>query len=140
MPESLEKSMYYGASPITFEKAKALRHSMTEAEKELWKVLSKNKFMGLRFKPQHPINRFIADFYCHLLKLVIEVDGGIHSLPENKDYDIQRSYEIEKWNIEIIRFTNDQVFSNKKLIIDKLYEVCKRRKAEFENYKEATNP
>jgi very-short-patch-repair endonuclease len=96
MSKSVENIMFYGASPVIFEKAKLLCESMTNAEKKLWDVLSNNKIMGLRFRSQHPINRFIADFYCHLIKLVIEVDGGIHNLPENKEYDIQRSFELEK--------------------------------------------
>jgi very-short-patch-repair endonuclease len=94
MNKSIGNNMFYDASPAIFEKAKLLRESMTDAEKELWNILSNNKFMGLRFRSQHPINRFIADFYCHSIKLVVEVDGGIHNLPENKEYDIQRSFEI----------------------------------------------
>lgn len=88
MKNDLNNSMFYGAKPHIFEKAKELRNNMTEAEKLLWGKLQKNKIMGLRFKAQHPIDIFIADFYCHKLKLVIEVDGGIHNLPENKEYEL----------------------------------------------------
>jgi very-short-patch-repair endonuclease len=91
---SVEISMFYGASPIIFERAKLLRESMTEAEKRLWLFLNKNKIMGLRFRAQHPIERFIADFYCHAIKLVIEVDGDIHKNQENQEYDIGRTAEL----------------------------------------------
>jgi very-short-patch-repair endonuclease len=55
---SIENTMFYGATPLIFERAIFLRESMTDAEKELMKVLCNNKFMGLRFKAQHPISRF----------------------------------------------------------------------------------
>jgi very-short-patch-repair endonuclease len=72
------RSMFYNAKPHIFEKANDLRKNLTEAEKILWFYLKKNKILGFRLKAQHPIERFIADFYCHNLKLVIEIDGGIH--------------------------------------------------------------
>jgi very-short-patch-repair endonuclease len=77
-----DKEMYYGATPETFEKAKVLRDTLTKAEKLLWNNLKGKKLMGFRFRRQHPIDIFIADFYCHELKLVIEVDGEIHKLRE----------------------------------------------------------
>ncbi|GAB4246991.1 MAG: hypothetical protein Tsb0034_26070 [Ekhidna sp.] len=72
------ENMFYGATPSIFEKAKMLRQNMTRQELILWKELSANKLLGLRFKAQHPIGNFIADFYCHKLKLVIEIDGDSH--------------------------------------------------------------
>jgi len=69
-----QTSMYFGAIPKLFEFAKELRNKMTPAELFLWEALRKNK-LGVRFKPQHPLDRYIADFYCHKVKLVIEVDG-----------------------------------------------------------------
>ena len=77
-------SMFYNAKPHIFEKAKMLRKNMTEAEQKLWGKLKREKMLGLRFRPQHPIDIFIADFYCHPIKLVIEVDGGIHQIERPK--------------------------------------------------------
>jgi very-short-patch-repair endonuclease len=131
MPKSIEHIMFYGASPAIFEKARVLRESMTEAEIELWRILSNNKFMGLRFRAQHPLDRFIADFYCHSIKLVIEVDGGIHELPENRDYDINRTNELAKWDIEVIRFTNEQVLKEISILTKELIRICNERKALF---------
>lgn len=101
--------MFYGANPKTFAKAKELRMAMTDAEQLLWAELSSNK-LGLRFKPQHPIDRFIADFYCHKLLLVIEVDGSIHDLQE--EYDLERTNELNKLGISVIRFSNEEVKNN----------------------------
>ncbi len=70
--------MFFGAKPAIFEKAKWLRENMTASEKILWDELKGHKILKLRFKPQHPIDAFIADFYCRKLKLVIEIDGGVH--------------------------------------------------------------
>jgi very-short-patch-repair endonuclease len=60
-----EKAMYYGAKPETFASAKILRNNMTSYEKILWERLKHRQVFGLKFRRQHPINFFIADFYCH---------------------------------------------------------------------------
>jgi very-short-patch-repair endonuclease len=65
--------------------------------------------LGLQFRRQHPINRFIVDFYCVKIKLVIEVDGNIHEIPENKVYDIGRSQILNDFGIRVIRFSNKQI-------------------------------
>ena len=70
--------MYYGASLEVMEKAKILGKSETDAEKILWERLRNKQLLGLKFRRQHPINIFIVDFYCHKIKLVVEVDGKIH--------------------------------------------------------------
>ena len=106
---SVEYPMYFGATPDIFKKAKELRKYETDAEKILWTKLNRNQIMGLQFRRQHPIDRFIADFYCAKIKLVIEVDGSIHELPENQDYDIGRSEILNDFGITVIRFSNEQV-------------------------------
>ena len=110
--KELQKDMYYGASHNTIGKAKELRKNMTEAEKLLWEHLKGKQLLGLRFRRQHPINIFIADFYCHSALLAIEIDGGIHEKAENKIYDIDREDEIEKYGISVIRFKNEDVLYN----------------------------
>lgn len=69
--------------------AKVLRGKMTPAEKLLWEELRGKKFMGLKFRRQHPVLVYIADFYCHSIKLIIEIDGGYHLgfLQMEKDLD-----------------------------------------------------
>lgn len=92
---------------------------MTESEQLLWNELRNNK-LGLRFKTQHPIKNFIADFYCHKAKLVLEVDGSIHQLEENKEYDIGRTFELEQLNIKVVRFTNQEVKADIKKVIENI--------------------
>lgn len=117
--------MFYKASPLIFERAKALRMNPTQAEKKFWDILRKKQILGLRFKHQHPINRFIADFYCHKIKLVIEVDGEIHDLSQNKERDENRTAELEEYGIEVMRFTNKEIFDEIELTKKKIEEKCK---------------
>jgi very-short-patch-repair endonuclease len=104
-----KSDMFYGASASIFAKAKNLRSNMTQSEQLLWGYLNNNQLRGCRFRRQHPIHVFIADFYCHTAKLVIELDGGIHDISEQKEYDSGRTYEIESFGLTVIRFTNEQL-------------------------------
>jgi very-short-patch-repair endonuclease len=108
---SVEYPMYFGAKPEIFKLAKELRKLETVAEKLLWSHLNTNQLMGLQFRRQHPINRFIADFYCPKIKLVIEVDGSIHDIPEYQAHDIGRSEVLNDFGITVIRFTNEQILN-----------------------------
>ena len=78
MQRSSLPEMFYGAKRSIFQNAKELREKMTGAEIQLWSRLNKSQ-LGVRFKRQHPIDIFIADFYCHKYKLVVEVDGEYHN-------------------------------------------------------------
>ncbi len=86
-------SMHYGAKKATFQFAYQLRKNLTPAEKFLWERLRK-KTMGVRFKCQHPAWIYVLDFYCHPLKLVIEVDGSIHLIEEIHQNDLDREVNL----------------------------------------------
>ena len=105
----MDRNMFYGAKPKIFEFAKFLRGNMTLAEKLLWNEIKDNK-LGHRFKPQHPANSFVLDFYCHKFKLAVEVDGENHK--NRTEYDAGRTYELENFGIKIIRFSNEEVINN----------------------------
>ena len=111
--------MHYGAAMETFQIAERLRRDMTTAEKILWERVCKSQ-LGVRIRRQHPIWKFIADFYCHEVKLVIEIDGGIHLISENKEYDISRDIILNDFKIEILRFTNDEVLTETDLVIERI--------------------
>jgi len=85
-----------GANSKLFEFAKANRKKQTPAEKILWDTLQNRKLDGYKFRRQHPISRFIADFYCHESKLIVEVDGGYHSGQEQAEIDKGRTHELEE--------------------------------------------
>ena len=124
-------SMFYNAKPHIFEKAKMLRTNMTEAEQKLWENLRGKKVLGLRFRPQHPIDIFIADFYCHVIKLVIEIDGGIHQSKSQKEYDFGREGELENWGLKVIRFTNKEIENEMNRVLEDIKQICLKRKSEL---------
>jgi acetylglutamate kinase len=94
-------NMFYGADPILFEKAEELRASMTQAEEIFWNVIKINQW-HLKFRRQHPIANYIADFYCHQVKLVIELDGGYHENKAVKIYDEARENHIRELGITVL--------------------------------------
>ncbi len=104
--------MHYGSDSFTFQKANQLRENMTEAENILWEKLRNKKFLGLKFRRQHPISRFIVDFYCHKYKLVIELDGKIHLKTEVGLNDKKREEELKEYGFNILRFRNEDILKN----------------------------
>ena len=123
--KELDKWMYFRAKPGTLETARILRKRMTPCEIILWEKLRGKQLLGLRFRSQHPIDIFIADFYCHKARLVIEIDGEIHE--GQIDYDDGREAEIEKYDIKVLRFTNDEVINDIDSVDNKITEVVKER-------------
>ena len=95
------------------EKARKLRRNMTLAEKKIWyELLAKDKLNGLRFLRQKPIDEYIADFYCHKLKLVIEIDGESHLAEGAREYDEHRTKVLNAYGIEVIRYTNEEILNH----------------------------
>ena len=112
--------IFQGASPEIFARAKELRKNMTPAEKMLWQRLRNYQLDGFYFRRQHPIKYFIADFYCAKADLIVEVDGGVHNDPDAQEWDINRTAELEKLGITVIRFTNEEVFNDIERVIQKI--------------------
>ena len=117
--ENINASFFYGASPEIFKRAGELRKNMTAAETALWKRLERKQVMGLRFRRQHPIAEFIADFYCHRVKLIVEVDGGMHKNIEVAQYDEGREFELRNMGIDILRFSNQEILTSTDTVIAK---------------------
>ena len=87
-----------------------MRLNPTPAERILWEALRMKKIDGLRFRRQHVIkDLFIADFYCHKLKFIIEVDGEMHNDELQKEKDAFRQSTLQEMGYEVMRFTNQQV-------------------------------
>ncbi|MDD3793703.1 MAG: DUF559 domain-containing protein [Candidatus Gracilibacteria bacterium] len=97
------------------ELSKELRKNQTESEGILWELLRNRKFNDLKFRRQHPFGRYVADFYCDEIKLVIELDGKIHE--NQKDYDAIRDEVIKTYGVNILRFNSEDVYNN----IDKIF-------------------
>ncbi|HKK81320.1 MAG TPA: endonuclease domain-containing protein [Prolixibacteraceae bacterium] len=131
MTDTIERGMFYGAKPPIFKKAEVLRKNMTECEKILWKRINNKRIMWYRFKPQHPIDIFIADFYCHKLRLVVEIDGEIHNESDRQLYDIGRTAEIERFDIKVIRYTNEDVKNRLSDVVKDIVNKCLDRAKEM---------
>ncbi len=108
--------MFLGADKLIFENAKAQRNNPTHAETILWAYLRQKPF-GHKFRRQHPISIYIADFYCHSLKLIIEVDGKIHDYTQVLEHDLERQKNLENEGIKFLRFKNAEVEKQLELVI-----------------------
>jgi imidazole glycerol-phosphate synthase subunit HisF len=126
------ENIFYGAVKPIFARAEELRKNPTEAEKLLWKHLKANR-LGVRFKRQHPVWMYIADFYCHELKLVVEVDGSIHSVKEVMENDIIRQEDIISLGIKVIRFTNAEIRTNINNVIERIQCIINELKTNGTN-------
>ncbi len=92
--------------------ARRLRKEMTEAEVVLWTFLRRRALQGYKFRRQHPIGPYIADFACVSARLVVEVDGATHWTPEELAHDAKRNTFLENAGWRVLRVTNLDVFEN----------------------------
>jgi very-short-patch-repair endonuclease len=121
----IEQPFYYDASIEIIRRAAALRKNQTDAEKVLWIAISKGQLNGLHFRRQHPINKFIVDFYCHEILLIIELDGDIHNKPEVAERDEGREHELRRLGLHVIRFSNYEVLNNLQQVLAKIKTFAK---------------
>ncbi len=97
-------------NPELKEKASQMRQDMTKAESLVWNIILKDDQTGYRFIRQKPLLNYIVDFYCHKLGLIIEIDGESHNY--QLDYDAQRSQKLTEYNLQVLRISNSDVYSN----------------------------
>lgn len=90
-------------------RSRSLPRNMTDAERQLWRILRMRQIPGHKFRRQVPLGRYIADFVCHEARLIIEVDGGQHALAGN---DIERTEFLESEGYRVLRFWNNEVLAN----------------------------
>jgi len=100
---------------------------MTDAEQLLWYCLRRKQLGGFRFRRQHPFERFVLDYYCCEVKLGIELDGGQHNEPDAKARDGQRTEFLESHGIQVLRFWNNEVFTNLEGVLQKVYDMLVER-------------
>ena len=116
--------MFKGAEKLLFEKASKLRTQQTFAEEILWNYLRTKPF-GLKFRRQHPFSLYILDFYCHSLKLAIEVDGSVHDIEEVKANDKIRQQHLENEGLVFLRFSNNEIRLNSEEAIQQIETFLK---------------
>ena len=118
----MAQELHKGAPPKHFYYSRENRKQPTRTEKILWTHLRNRKLRGFKFRRQHPISDFIADFYCHECKLIVELDGEYHNNIEQRQYDNGRTYEINELHIKVIRFTNREVLEDFNFVLSKIKE------------------
>ena len=123
MAESYNDNLHKEATGKLYQYGRELRQDSTDAEKLLWAELRNRRLKGLKFRRQHPLDKFIVDFYCNEKKLVVELDGALHDEKMNKDYDEARTALLAGLNVFVLRFRNEEVINNMKEVLKKISEV-----------------
>lgn len=112
------------SSPLLFEERvrvrRDLRINQTPTEHLLWQKIRGRQLLGLKFRRQHPIGSYVADFFCPPKKLVIEVDGDVHYFELQHAKDVTRTHYIESQGYTVIRFTNNDIRNNMNGVMDKI--------------------
>ncbi|MBD0350301.1 MAG: tryptophan synthase subunit alpha [Flavisolibacter sp.] len=121
------ENLHKNATPILYQYARELRQVSTKTEQLLWKQLRNNKLDGFKFRRQHPIDHYVADFYCHQKALVVELDGSVHDTLEAKDYDSARDKHFADLGINVLRFTNNEVEQNITAVLQKIKSMLKQQ-------------
>lgn len=111
-------TFHYGAKKSTFILAKKLRKNSTRAEKILWQLLRNRRFEGYKFRRQHPIWKYVVDFYCHQSRLVIETDGEAHDNADQIKNDSERDEFMEKMGLKVLRIKNEDLFNDQEKVLD----------------------
>lgn len=126
-----KKYVWQTANPVLYsqlkEKAKKMRDQPTEAENFLWTILSGKKLEGYKFRKQHIIDQYIADFVCLKQNLIIEIDGSVHSTQVQKEHDDFRTEKLNGLGFKVIRFSNKEVLKNYDNVLSKISEELKKQ-------------
>ena len=125
--------MYIPYNKTLTQKARQNRKNPTPAEKRLWyEVLSNKQLDNLKFTRQKPLSEYIVDFYCAELMLVIEIDGDTHA--DQEQYDKRRTENLNKYGIEVVRYTNAEVLNN----LEGVYQNLCERISVIKSFKSVT--
>lgn len=103
--------------------ARTLRKHQTKSEDIVWERLRGSRFHGAKFRRQAPFDRYVADFYCHSSKLVVELDGKQHL--DRADYDAARTEVIERMGVSVIRFTNEEVADDLDAVLARIHAALR---------------
>ena len=117
MAES-RKSPTWQVQPKTRERARALRHESTNAERMIWAALRAHRMGGAAFRRQVPVGPYIVDFLCHAARLIIEIDGGQHFESANQRRDARRTTLLAEKGFRVLRFNNYDVMTNRAGVLE----------------------
>jgi very-short-patch-repair endonuclease len=100
-----------------------MRSEDTRAEKRAWIQLKDRRTLGLKFRRQVPIDRYIVDFYCHQIRLIIEIDGGVHGRPEQAEWNAKKNQRLEELGYKVLRITNDDVLNHPDCLFETIHAL-----------------
>lgn len=103
----------------------SLRRNQTQAEHKLWYYVSRSQ-LGVKIRRQHGIGQYVADFYCHKAKLVIEIDGGVHLKPDVQERDREKELFFNELGLTVLRFTNQEILCNIEMVLAKIRSALQR--------------
>jgi very-short-patch-repair endonuclease len=112
--------MSRNTSPEVRAAARAMRRNPTPAERALWHVLRDRAVNGLRFRRQHPLDGLVLDFFCAEIGLCVELDGGVHDTPEQREKDAARTTHLGSRGIRVIRFRNEEVLQDMRSVLTRI--------------------
>ncbi len=111
---------------LLLSRARDLRKRQTDAERLLWRRLRARTLSSLKFRRQHPIGRYIVDFYCEQAGVAVEIDGGGHADEGQKRYDRRRTESLRRRQVRLLRFWNTDVLLNPDGVLERILEEVKR--------------
>jgi adenine-specific DNA-methyltransferase len=115
---------------VTLARARALRQEQTDAERKMWKLFHIRRFAGAKFRRNHPIGKYFADFCCLKARLIIEIDRGQHADETQAQYDRRRTVYVRSQGFRVIRFWNEQIFKESESVLERIYEALMKKTAE----------
>ena len=110
-------------APAILQRARDFRHPLTPPEAKVWQAVRKRQ-LGFKIRRQHPIGRFIADFYCAEARLAIEIDGDTHAAPDQGAYDSTRTAWLEERGYRVLRFQARDVDHDLDAVLQAIREAC----------------
>ena len=123
----MPKPIAHLIAPAILQRARDFRHPLTPPEAKVWQAI-RNRQVGFKFRRQHPIGRFIADFYCAEAMLVVEIDGDGHADPDRAAYDEARTGWLEERGYRVLRFQAREVDKELRAVVQATHEGCEARR------------
>ena len=106
----------------------------------MWEILRDRRLAGIKFRRQSPISIFVVDFYCARLKLVVELDGEVHSDPRQAAHDENRDFYLRSRGCTILRFPNRDLFHNREAVLTQILETATKLQSQEPNPSGPSSP
>jgi len=117
---------------MSVQQARELRRQMTDAERKLWQRLRGRRLGGTKWRRQHPQDQYILDFYCHALRLAVELDGPGHRAERHRARDARRDAWLQSKRIRVVRVSNEVFETNVEQFLQNLLHMIEQRRVELQ--------